>query len=323
MPPRNFSTDTFQGTPCCWSEQAHKDLTGVPLSTEEAWQPLILDRPLNPGIVSWSLIPGRHRRGSKAGHPEQLQQTALRLPRGRFGCPALHQILLNLANNSLNFTDKGHERIQVSKIISAVAICGDRYGQGVSSSVFSRGANGKNTDCRRQPGQSWFAGCAARFRRALPAGSGGRSGSAGGRVERASPRIHALLAAALPIQRILVVDDEAGMRGWLTEVLEGAGHQVFTAQDGLQARALAKGQALDLVITDVSMPNEEGLGLIRALRKEHPHLQILAISGAFSPDVLTDAKLLGAHTALRKPVTKETVLQCVGNLSGVRPSEKV
>jgi PAS domain S-box-containing protein len=136
-------------------------------------------------------------------------------------------------------------------------------------------------------------------------------------------KIHTVLTtpSSTHTQRILVVDDEAGVRGWLTEVLEGAGHQVFTAQDGLEARALAKGHSIDLVITDISMPNEEGLGMIRALRKAHPELRIIAMSGAFGPDILMDAKILGANAALAKPVTAETVLQCVRDLARVR--EKV
>jgi CheY-like chemotaxis protein len=116
------------------------------------------------------------------------------------------------------------------------------------------------------------------------------------------------------VANILVVEDELGMREWLTEILEGASHRVFAAQDGVQARSLATLHALDLVVTDISMPNEEGLGMIRALHKAYPALKIIAMSGK-DPETLADAKLLGAHAALRKPVTAKTLLQCVGDLS--------
>jgi DNA-binding NtrC family response regulator len=132
--------------------------------------------------------------------------------------------------------------------------------------------------------------------------------------------IHGLLTTQPSAQRILVVDDEAGMRGLLSEILEGAGHQVFTARDGLEARAIAKRQRLDFVITDISMPNEEGLGLIRAIRKEHSGLKIIATSGG-DPEVLIDAKLLGADAALRKPVTAEKLLQCVCDFSQGRSAD--
>ena len=98
------------------------------------------------------------------------------------------------------------------------------------------------------------------------------------------------------------------MREWLTEVLEGASHRVFAAQDGMAARSLATLHSLDLVITDISMPNEDGLGMIRALHKAWPGLKIIALSGK-DPETLADAKLLGAHAALRKPVTAKTAMR--------------
>ena len=112
---------------------------------------------------------------------------------------------------------------------------------------------------------------------------------------------------------VLVVEDDSGMRGWLAEILGIAGHRVFTAADGLEARSLVNRQALDLVITDISMPNEEGLGMIRALRKNYPALKIIALSGK-DPGFLLDAKLLGAHAALMKPVTAKIVLKCISDL---------
>jgi CheY-like chemotaxis protein len=112
------------------------------------------------------------------------------------------------------------------------------------------------------------------------------------------------------------------MREWLTRILQGAGHQVFTAQDGLEAKSLAKRHSLDLIVTDISMPNEDGLGMIRAMRKAHPELKIIAISGK-DPEILMDAKLLGAQVALRKPVTTKMVLQCVCDQSPLRSSDNV
>ena len=131
-------------------------------------------------------------------------------------------------------------------------------------------------------------------------------------------KIHSLLATALTARRILVVDDEPGMRGWLVEILEEAGYQVFTAKDGLRAKAMAKQHALDFVITDISMPDEDGLGLICHIRKQHSDLKLIALSGG-DPEILIDAKLLGASAAFTKPVTADTVLKCLRDLSQVRP----
>jgi DNA-binding NtrC family response regulator len=113
---------------------------------------------------------------------------------------------------------------------------------------------------------------------------------------------------------VLVVEDDAGTREWLTEVLGGAGHQVISAKDGLEAKSVAKGQTLDVVVTDISMPNEEGIGLILAMRRSYPDLKIIVLSGQ-DPDTLMDAILLGAHAAFRKPVPARTVLECINGLS--------
>jgi CheY-like chemotaxis protein len=126
-------------------------------------------------------------------------------------------------------------------------------------------------------------------------------------------KICSVLATQAPRKRILVVDDEPAIREWLDELLTGCGYQVFTAKDGLQAKRLAAREALDVMITDISMPDEEGLGVIRALRKTHPGLKIIAMSGSYA-EALMDAKLLGANAALTKPFTSETVLKCIAEL---------
>jgi YesN/AraC family two-component response regulator len=114
--------------------------------------------------------------------------------------------------------------------------------------------------------------------------------------------------------QVLIVDDDAATREWLTEILEVAGHRVFAARDGLEARSLAKGLALDVVITDISMPNEEGLGLLLAMRRMYPKLKIVVLSGQ-DPETLSDAILLGADAALRKPIPSKTVLECLNVLT--------
>ena len=112
---------------------------------------------------------------------------------------------------------------------------------------------------------------------------------------------------------ILLAEDDSGFLEWLTEIMLDAGHQIVTARDGLEARTLAGSQPFDLIVTDISMPNEEGLGLIRALRKAHPDIKILALSGK-DPETLYDATLLGAQATLRKPVTSKVILQCIRDL---------
>lgn len=112
---------------------------------------------------------------------------------------------------------------------------------------------------------------------------------------------------------IVVAEDNTGTLAWLSELLEDAGHQVWAAQDGLQGQSLTKRHQIDLVITDVSMPNEDGLGLIRALRKTSVTIKIIAITGK-NYDHLRDALLLGANSVLCKPLTAITLLTSVTDL---------
>lgn len=128
-------------------------------------------------------------------------------------------------------------------------------------------------------------------------------------------KIGDLLSTSSSIRRILVVDDDPSLRNLLARTLEGAGFQAFTAEDGREARLQIEENRIDLVITDLAMPGEEGIELIRALRREQPHVKIVAMSGAFGADVLRAARTLGAHISLVKPVSKETILQSIDQLS--------
>ena len=113
------------------------------------------------------------------------------------------------------------------------------------------------------------------------------------------------------MSNILVVENDAITREWLTEIL--AGHQVLTARDGREACSLVKRHDVDLVITEVSPPNEGGLGLIRSMQKDRPKIKIIVFSGA-GRETLLDTKVAGAHAVLRKPATEKAVLQCVRDI---------
>src|SRR5262249_50212553 len=120
------------------------------------------------------------------------------------------------------------------------------------------------------------------------------------------------------IRRILVVDDEPAIRSLLAEILESSGLEVITAQDGREARDQASRHSLDLVITDLIMPEVEGIEFIAKLRKERKDLKLIAMSGLFSADMLSAARLLGAHATLTKPLTAGMVLDCIEGLGAAR-----
>jgi CheY-like chemotaxis protein len=110
---------------------------------------------------------------------------------------------------------------------------------------------------------------------------------------------------------ILIADDEEGIRSLLTHWLAGAGHRVIVAANGREASRLVRSQRIDLVITDVVMPDGDGYELIAELRKTQPGARILAISGGgnylHGPECLKMAKGLGAHAVVLKPFNWEQI----------------
>jgi hypothetical protein len=131
-------------------------------------------------------------------------------------------------------------------------------------------------------------------------------------------KLRAVLGQPKPLARILVADDDAAVRGFLRKVLEQDGYQVAEAADGKQAIERALTGRVDLVITDIVMPEQEGIETIRALRQDLPDVAIIAISGAFDGQFLNIAKLMGAAAALTKPVTAELLLAKVAEVLGSR-----
>ena len=116
--------------------------------------------------------------------------------------------------------------------------------------------------------------------------------------------------------RILVVDDERGVRTFLQEVLADAGYAVLVAEDGEQAMKMVRAQCFDLVLTDLVMPEKEGIEIIRSMRQELPELKIIAMSGAFGGGFLKVAKRLGANSTLAKPVAPEQLIAAVRSVLG-------
>lgn len=118
--------------------------------------------------------------------------------------------------------------------------------------------------------------------------------------------------------RILIVDDDDSVRGLIATTLRATGFDVQTASDGREAvEAFAKAPA-DLVITDLVMPEKDGIEIVLELRKAHPDLPIIAMSGqsSHSPLYLGMAKRLGARRTLEKPFTIKTLVAAVKEVLG-------
>ena len=104
--------------------------------------------------------------------------------------------------------------------------------------------------------------------------------------------------------RVLIIDDEDYVRMTLSQALEDEGHTVLLASNGLDGLSLYAEGKPDLVITDVLMPDKEGLETIIELRKIEPDVKVIVISGGGrvnNLDFLEMAKKFGATATLKKP----------------------
>ncbi len=129
-------------------------------------------------------------------------------------------------------------------------------------------------------------------------------------------KVREVLGASPPAVRILVVDDEESMRQFFRQVLSTAGYEVGLARNGEEALAQVEESRFDLVLMDLVMPEREGIETIELLRKGHPDLKIVAISGAFGGRFLKVAEALGAHATLLKPVSPELLLGIARSMTG-------
>lgn len=122
------------------------------------------------------------------------------------------------------------------------------------------------------------------------------------------------------MKKILVIDDEEQIRELLVAILEREGFEVTLATNGDEATRLLRKFLPDLVITDLIMPGKEGLETIMELRRSHPGLPVIAISGGGrngTGDYLKLAKGLGAKATVSKPFRRDEILEAVrGALGG-------
>ena len=116
---------------------------------------------------------------------------------------------------------------------------------------------------------------------------------------------------------ILIIDDNAALREVLRVSLEAAGHSIREMSNGRDGIRAFRKDPCDLVITDIYMPERDGLELIEALGRTHPCVKILAMSGASGTmDYLHKAQSLGAAMVIRKPFKMQAIVKAVGDLLG-------
>lgn len=114
--------------------------------------------------------------------------------------------------------------------------------------------------------------------------------------------------------RILIVDDEELMREAVRVALEQDGHECHEAENGQMGLLMFEEKRPDIVITDLIMPQKEGIETIRVLRKRHPDAKIVALSGRGGITLnanLERARQVGANATLLKPCNSDEIREAV------------
>ena len=116
------------------------------------------------------------------------------------------------------------------------------------------------------------------------------------------------------VARVLVVDDDAAVRELVAAMLESGGYPVAVASNGREALAMLASDGFEVIITDLVMPEQEGIETIKLIRRDYPAVKVIAMSGAFGGDYLRIAGYLGAHGTIAKPLRIQTVLDTVAGV---------
>lgn len=123
------------------------------------------------------------------------------------------------------------------------------------------------------------------------------------------------------MSRILIVDDEESIRETLGAFLSNAGYEVAFAEDVPTAQRRLKEGPFDVALSDIIMPRVSGVELLKMIRKESPRVQVIMMTGQPTVETAGAAVRAGAFDYLTKPVSKESVLRCVGNAARLKATE--
>src|SRR5512132_2121248 len=124
---------------------------------------------------------------------------------------------------------------------------------------------------------------------------------------------------------LLIVDDELGMRQFLTHLFEREGHTVRSAGNGREAMELLRAAPADLIVSDVRMPDMDGVELLRAAKELFPEVEVIMMTAFANVDSAREAFLLGAYDFVQKPfdneLLKETISRALEKVSLIKEKE--
>ena len=113
---------------------------------------------------------------------------------------------------------------------------------------------------------------------------------------------------------VLIVDDDLGMRTVLKDILEESGYIISTAEDGESAIEIIEKESFDLIITDLKMPNMDGMAFLDYIEHNRPELKVVVVSAFGQGEKYKQAKLLGAFEFLSKAVRIEELKKVIDNV---------
>ena len=123
---------------------------------------------------------------------------------------------------------------------------------------------------------------------------------------------------------ILVIDDDATIQLVFSQFLTSMGHEIMQAENGKEGMSMIQETRPDLVITDIMMPEMDGLEILMQLRSTHDSVPVIAISGGMRSlpvNFLQQAKLFGARYVFEKPVPLDVLRNAVTELLDEEPTE--
>jgi len=119
-----------------------------------------------------------------------------------------------------------------------------------------------------------------------------------------------------PAKTVLIVDDELEIREFLRFIFEREGYAVLEAADGCQGLEQCRNSGVDVLVTDLVMPEKEGIETIIGALELNPKLKVIAMSGVINGDTYLEiAVSLGAHATLRKPFSRAQVLAALSRVT--------
>jgi two-component system response regulator (stage 0 sporulation protein F) len=112
-------------------------------------------------------------------------------------------------------------------------------------------------------------------------------------------------------QKVLVVDDQNGIRVLLAEVLGNEGYQALQASNGKTALEIVKNESPDLVLLDMKIPGMDGLDILKHIRQINPHIKVIMMTAYGELDMIKEAMELGALMHFTKPFDIDELRQAV------------